>query len=78
MSYAVLAASLRSALQRQDTDAIHHLVAEMQLAAEMEDASLAELMHFMDADERTDLFNADGVGVLIYFAIATAVLGLPT
>ncbi|MBF8223612.1 magnesium transporter [Halomonas sp. 328] len=99
MSYAILAASLRSAMQRADDDAIRHLIAEMQpadladfvqheqsdtvlalldhlplekratafgyldettqaeIAADLSDERLGELLTHMSADERADLFK---------------------
>jgi len=51
MSYTVLAASLCSALQRQDTDAIRHLVAEMQLA------DLAEFIQHEQEDTTVSLLD---------------------
>ncbi|AXY43375.1 magnesium transporter [Halomonas sp. JS92-SW72] len=63
MSYIELAADLRSAIEQQDTAAIRHLVAEMQLADlaefiqhEQEDTTLS-LLDYLPLDERASAFG---------------------
>ncbi|SDM18636.1 magnesium transporter [Franzmannia pantelleriensis] len=63
MSYAILAASLRSAIERQDIDAIRQLVAEMQLAdlAEFvqheQEGTTLSLLDYLPLDKRANAFG---------------------